>query len=109
MKTNYYDDFICIADKCSFTCCQEWKIAIDDDTYTKWKHLSVTNQENDSLDRYVTQKDGARVIALNEQKQCPFLKENKLCKLVLELGDEVLSETCASFPRQIHEFENRKE
>ena len=109
MKTSYYDDFSCIADNCSFTCCQEWKIAIDDDTYTKWKHLSVTNQENDSLDRYVTQKDGARVIALNEQKQCPFLKENKLCKLVLELGDEVLSKTCASFPRQIHEFADRKE
>ena len=33
----------------------------------------------------------------------------KLCKLVLSFGDEVLSETCVLFPRQIHEFEDRKE
>ena len=27
IKPNYYDRFTCIADKCTFTCCQEWKIA----------------------------------------------------------------------------------
>jgi lysine-N-methylase len=109
IKPNYYDDFTCIADKCSFTCCQEWKIAVDDDTYTKWKNLSLTKQNNNNLDQYIKEKDGARVIALNEQKHCPFLNEQKLCNLVLDFGDEVLSETCASFPRQIHEFADRKE
>lgn len=109
IKTDYYDSFTCSADKCSFTCCQEWKIAVDDDTYKKWKHLGVTKQDNQSLDQYVKQKDGARVIALNEQKQCLFLNENKLCNLVLNFGEEVLSETCTIFPRQIHEFADRKE
>ncbi|MGB4657855.1 MAG: flagellin lysine-N-methylase [Mobilitalea sp.] len=109
IKTDYYDTFTCIADKCSFTCCQEWKIAVDDDTYIKWNHLSLTKKNNDYLDQYVKQKDGTRVITLNEQKQCPFLNEQKLCNLVLNFGDEVLSETCASFPRQIHEFADRKE
>lgn len=109
IKTDYYDTFTCIADKCSFTCCQDWKIAVDDDTYKKWSCLSLTNQNNHSLDQYVKQKDGTRVIALNEQKHCPFLNEQKLCNLVLQFGDEVLSETCASFPRQIHEFTDRKE
>ena len=100
IKTDYYDSFTCIADKCSFTCCQEWKIAVDDDTYIKWKHLSLTKQNNNYLDQYVKQKDGTCVIALNEQK---------LCNLVLNFGDEVLSETCTIFPRQIHEFADRKE
>jgi len=109
IKTDYYDTFTCIADKCSFTCCQEWKIAVDDDTYIKWKRLSLTKQNNNYLDQYVKQKDGTCVIALNEQKQCPFLNEQKLCNLVLNFGDEVLSETCAIFPRQIHEFADRKE
>jgi len=109
IKPDYYDTFTCIADKCSFTCCQDWKIAVDDDTYKKWSCLSLTNQNNHSLDQYVKQKDGTRVIALNEQKHCPFLNEQKLCNLVLHFGDEVLSETCASFPRQIHEFADRKE
>jgi lysine-N-methylase len=109
IKTDYYDTFTCIADKCSFTCCQEWKIAVDDDTYIKWNRLSLTKQNNNYLDQYVKQKDGTRVIALNEQKQCPFLNEQKLCNLVLDFGDEALSETCAIFPRQIHEFADRKE
>ena len=109
IKTNYYDTFTCIADKCSFTCCQEWKIAVDDDTYIKWKCLSLTKNNNDFLEKYVEQKDGARVITLNEHKRCPFLNEKKLCNLVLNFGDEVLSETCATFPRQIHEFADRKE
>lgn len=109
IKTDYYDTFTCIADKCSFTCCQEWKIAVDDETYIKWNRLSLTKQNNSYLDQYIKQKDGTCVIALNEQKQCPFLNEQKLCKLVLNFGDEVLSETCAIFPRQIHEFADRKE
>jgi lysine-N-methylase len=109
IKTDDYDTFTCIADKCSFTCCQEWKIAVDDVTYIKWNRLSLTNQNNNYLDQYVKQKDGTRVIALNEQKQCPFLNEQKFCNLVLNFGDEVLSETCAIFPRQIHEFADRKE
>ena len=101
IKTDYYDTFTCIADKCSFNCCQEWKIAVDDDTYIKWNSLSLTKQNNNYLDQYVKQKDGTRVVALNEQKQCPFLNEQKLCKLVLNFGDEFLSETCAIFPRQL--------
>ena len=109
IKTDDYDTFTCIADKCSFTCCQEWKIAVDDDTYIKWNRLSLTKQNNNYLDQYVKQIDGTRVITLNEQKQCPFLNEQKLCDLVLNFGDEVLSETCAIFPRQIHEFADRKE
>lgn len=105
IKIDYYDRFICIADKCSFTCCQEWKIAVDDDTYSKWVQLGLTKQEA----RCIKTKDGVRVIELNDQKQCPFLNNQKLCNLVLNYGEEVLSETCASFPRQIHEFIDRIE
>jgi lysine-N-methylase len=109
IKTDYYDSFTCSADKCSFTCCQEWNIEVDDDTYIKWNRLSLTKQNNHYLDQYVKQKDGTRIIALNEQKQCPFLNQQKLCNLVLNFGDEVLSETCAIFPRQIQKFADRKE
>ena len=36
-QPDYYNNFKCIADKCSITCCQEWKIAVDDATNRKWK------------------------------------------------------------------------
>jgi len=37
MKPDYYDEFQCIADACSLTCCQEWKIAVDCKTAAAWK------------------------------------------------------------------------
>ena len=39
-QPDYYNNIKCIADKCSITCCQEWKIAVDDATNRKWKKLS---------------------------------------------------------------------
>ena len=35
MKPDYYEDFTCIADRCSFTCCREWKIGVDDGHFCK--------------------------------------------------------------------------
>ena len=110
IKPSFYKEFICIADQCTFTCCQEWKIAVDDDTYEKWKSIPCPDgEEQKMLCECTTIKDGGRVIQLNEKKRCPFLREDELCKLVLQHGDEVLSETCAMFPREIHDFEDRKE
>ena len=55
-------------------------------------------------------KDGdGHVISLNQDKKCPFLNKEKLCRLVLELGEIYLSETCTTFPRQINRFEDRTE
>ena len=39
IRSDYYDKFTCIADQCSITCCQEWKIGVDADTNRKWKKI----------------------------------------------------------------------
>lgn len=41
IKPNFYDEFHCIADQCSMTCCMQWKIAVDDETVSKWKGTSL--------------------------------------------------------------------
>ena len=109
---NYYSKFTCTADQCPITCCQEWKIAVDDDTYRNWFTLQpptdVTPQKA-TLSAYTTYQEEARVIRLNKQKKCPFLKENGLCRLVLAHGDAVLSDTCTTFPREFHTFSNHIE
>lgn len=114
-KINIYDQFHCIADQCTFTCCQEWRIGVDKKTLQKWKGLKLAsgaemdNQQELKLEQCV-KKDGAGyVITLGKDKKCPFLNKNKLCRLVLELGEDHLSETCTTFPRQINEFEDRTE
>ena len=60
--------------------------------------------KKEKLSGYVRKKDGSRVIGLNEEKNCPFLNDKKLCRLVLAYGDEILSQTCQLFPREIHTF-----
>ena len=60
---DYYAQFRCTADKCPITCCQEWKISVDDDTLKRWAAL---NPPVDSkLFTYV--QDGQHMIALNSR------------------------------------------
>lgn len=114
IKPDYYHKFTCIADKCPFTCCQEWKIGVDDVTAKKWKNTEVPDsasvqKKKKRLQYFTTCIDGARVIALDRDHLCPFLNQNKLCELVLTYGDEMLSEACGIFPREIHSYRGRKE
>lgn len=115
MKTyypSYYKNFVCIADKCPITCCQEWKINIDDATYKHWCQVTPpadTPIQHPKLSDYTSIREEQRVITLDEQKKCPFLRENKLCRLVLAHGDGILSETCTMFPREYHDFASHRE
>lgn len=112
-----YDAFQCIADQCPITCCQEWKIAVDEDTFEKWKTVDCTDAElgkkakceGQKLSDHTIIKDDARVIRLNKKKQCPFLSEEKLCRLVCQHGDQMLSRTCQVFPRQNSKFDIGRE
>ena len=109
---DYYKQFTCIADTCPITCCQEWKIYVDDTTKKKWKALSAPasmDTDGRKLSSYITKKEGEDVIRLLPDQRCPFLTENKLCCLVQTYGDSVLSETCTLFPRELHTFSTHKE
>ncbi len=102
-KPDYYDTFACLADKCSFTCCQEWKIAVDENTLNNWQSLP------ERPDRDTAVVEGTCVMRLNSNHKCQYLNEQNLCRLVLKYGDSVLSDTCDSFPRQMHHFTNYTE
>ena len=105
LKPDYYDDFSCIADKCTISCCREWKINVDDVTYRKWKAVQPPEDvpgHRSSLQAYTIKKEGSRIMKMTEDHDCPFLAESRLCRLVSAYGDQVLSETCQIFPREIH-------
>ena len=36
----YYETFVCMADRCPRTCCQEWKIYVDEKTEKQWENLT---------------------------------------------------------------------
>lgn len=121
-QPDYYNNFKCIADKCSITCCQEWKIAVDDATnqangrsfLLRILYLAApfsadkVSGKSDNLSSYTCHKDGSLVIKLDEKHRCPFLSKDKLCHLVMTYSDEVLSETCALFPRETTGFQHMR-
>ena len=125
IEPEFYNDFHCIAGQCSFTCCKEWKIAVDPETKKRWRKRSVpemilesgrvpehacrSSLDKAQLSQFVMKKDGGEIIELLPNMRCPFLEDTELCRLVLDYGEKCLSETCHVFPRETHEFADRTE
>lgn len=126
IEPDFYGDFHCIGGQCSFTCCKEWKIAVDPETKKRWRKMDVpgtilesgrvpehacvhASKSTVELYQFVTKKDGADIIELLPNMRCPFLEDSELCRLVLDYGEACLSETCHVFPRETHEFADRTE
>lgn len=105
IKISIYDEFSCLAGKCELTCCQAWNIAVDSETKATWKEILG----DEEVENNVENVDGVDVIKLNEDGKCPFLNDEKLCKLVCKHGEEALSDSCDVYPRQIREYEDRFE
>lgn len=99
-QPDYYDKFQCTASKCPMTCCMQWRIAVDEETFYKW---------DDEWKEKVMEVEEGRIIDLTSDGMCPFLNEEKLCKIVMRDGEGAISETCHTFPREEHVYMGRME
>lgn len=100
MKTTcheFYKEFKCIADKCPDSCCKEWDVVVDDESYEKYNN--VCGEFGEKLKSLmVTDADGDRIFTLNKNR-CPFWNGDMLCDIYINLGEDFLCETCKRFPR----------
>lgn len=103
----YYNKFKCIADKCEDTCCKGWEIVIDKNTLKKYKNNKSDFAKilNSKIILYEDNEPGFRL----EGNRCPFLNENNLCDIYINLGEDNLCNTCKLFPRVIEQYGNIKE
>lgn len=93
-----YHEFQCKAGRCENTCCQLWTIDIDEPTAERYH--TMTGPLGESLRQAITVDDeGSHFVFSKEQPMCPLLNEQGLCKVVLELGEEGLCDTCHMHPR----------
>lgn len=105
ISLDFYNDFHCSGGNCHCTCCAAgWGIDVDDKTYQKYQN--IRGRFGQFVRRNLYDKDGIHYIRLNENLSCPFLNEEGLCQLVLRIGEESLSKTCACFPRRFLDLEN---
>ena len=102
----YYQKFKCIADKCRHSCCIGWEIDIDSETLPKY--LSATHGYAASIKQTIDM-DETPHFRLLEGERCPHLREDGLCKIILQSGENYLCEICREHPRFYNDTTHGKE
>lgn len=106
LRPNYSRNFHCIGSECEDYCCTGWQVVVDPATVAKYQSLQssplfplfqqylVLPAEATSLnpDRHPT-------IQMQPNGDCPFLSEERLCRIQQEHGADALSHTCSVYPR----------
>lgn len=94
----FYHTFQCKANQCHHTCCQKWTIDVDEETAKLYQTLPTPLGED--LRKFMTIDDeGYYFMFSDKQPTCPLLREDGLCRVVLELGEDSLCDTCHMHPR----------
>lgn len=102
VELNYRKNFKCVGSECALTCCAGWNVHIDKNTYYRYKAEPEIIQHVSKLKGQQTGRTSQTFaqIDLKANGDCPMLDENMLCKVQSKLGEEALSKTCTTFPRQ---------
>lgn len=98
------EDFSCMADKCSRSCCSRFSVSLNPETHLKWQSLASTDADKAWLLSGVSRpKDVGNVeltVATKENSaDCLFLRQDRLCSIHAELGAEFLPAICRDYPR----------
>ena len=95
----YYSEFTCIADKCTHSCCVGWEIYIDAHTMEKYKTLDSAYA--DEIRKSIEGEEP--MFRMCADGRCPHLDERGLCRIIIDSGEEYLSDICREHPRYYNE------
>ncbi|MCI1774332.1 MAG: flagellin lysine-N-methylase [Paenibacillus lautus] len=102
---SYMKTFSCVGSACEDSCCVGWTVELDKRIYKKYKnikHAELTSKLNKGMKRI---KDASAsnskyaYFVMDQQKRCPMLNEENLCSIQLNLGEEMLSPVCTTYPK----------
>ena len=101
IKPSYFDTFRCIAGNCPDSCCKDWDVLVDEDKAALYRALPGTL--GDRLRQVLKDEDGETYMTI-ENRRCPMWRDDGLCRIQAELGEEALCKTCRDFPRLTHDY-----
>lgn len=101
LEPDYLEEFICDGQRCGAQCCRLWTVFVDGGTYEKYKGLPQ-EKSREILKRLVHGEEGQAPWAwdFGQEKVCHFLRDDFLCGIQKEHGEEFLGSTCAIYPRK---------
>lgn len=100
-----YDSFSCIGGSCKYSCCKQWNIVVDKETYKKYQISSFFTKE--MMDKFFTKMENGDIkFRLNHNNTCPLQNENRFCDIHSNLGESFLCKTCRVYPRTMNLVDN---
>ncbi len=105
----YAERFQCIGPECEDTCCAGWEVLIDASHYKKLKRrMDASPEERADFRRGIRRNRGSdksdakfALIVLDDRAECGFFGQDRLCSVHKRYGSELLSDTCAIYPRHV--------
>ena len=101
-KPKYFDKFRCVGGACPDSCCHEWAVAVDEEAAARYR--AMPGKLGEDLRKHLTQEDGDTILSLLPNGRCPMWRDDGLCRLQAEAGEEALCNTCREFPRLRHDY-----
>lgn len=87
--------------QCGECCTNKWRIDIDDISFDKLsKKLHELGRQQELESNFKSGHIAPRFRFLPNGK-CPYLSDDNLCRIQLELGEDYLSDICKVYPRNI--------
>lgn len=105
LTPDYLKKFNCIGSTCEDCCCMgTWRVFVDKATFLKYRHLPPGSmkellEKNISRNRQNSTDENYARVKFGNNNQCPFLNEERLCLIQLNLGEAYLGKVCRTYPR----------
>lgn len=96
--TDLYEKFECVGGQCPDSCCKDWVIDIDSDTYHRYEQLDEPMKS--LICTKIINEGNKYKIKLDDNGHCPFWNEDHLCDICLNVSPDYLSYTCENYPRR---------
>lgn len=95
-----YNNFRCLAGRCTSTCCSGWRIEVDSEAFIRFSNIRNQALRDDILSN-IYKADGSRYFATKSNGRCSMLDNDGLCRIQRNTGEGMLCNTCRKFPRLI--------
>lgn len=109
----YATAFRCTSSNCEDTCCRGWQIAVDRETFDRYRSMPVEDLRRSLMENIAlkgTQQSPENYAAISlHNAECPLLTTEGLCRIQKDAGEGWLSLTCANYPRNFNRVNGRLE
>ncbi|HEY2901944.1 MAG TPA: flagellin lysine-N-methylase, partial [Polyangia bacterium] len=100
------ESFACLAERCEDSCCRDWTIPIDRESFERMRQaMTATPEGRERLVRLVVvgqsprHPGGMAALKVSDQGACTMLGTDQHCGVQTDFGEAALPTPCSIFPR----------